>query len=718
MKKAVFLCTCENTLNNIIAFDTLAKFASKLKDVVHSEVQEALCTKEGLEIIKSCVKDKDIDGIVIGACSPRRFGDFFQSAVEDIKEEEIFTEQAAIREHAAWVHRDNPEMATNIAEILIDMADASVSLSETVTPAKVDLTKKALVIGGGMAGMTSALDLADAGIPVILVERKDRLGGRAIELAKTYPTSSCGICCIESCSDCILTPKEQDILSHPKIITLLESEVKDVKGRFGSYVVTINSYGKEMEQEVGIIFIATGSEVFNPSKIDHYNYLHPDVITSLDFNKLLIEQRGQGKLVKPSDGSLPKSINFVLCVGSRANNPSLGSTHCSLVCCTFAIGQAKTIRRLYPEIEVTIHYTDLRSPFRGFEDQYREAREVGVNFMRGRVAEIREMPNIGLQVLTKDIDLGRSLILNTDLVVLYVGQEASSGTLELSEMLNKSLDSDGFFKELNLRLEGLNRVHTRTHEPGVNIVGCAQGPRGIRQSIADARVAALYAIELFRSEQVNIGSVKAFIDEKRCDGCAYCIEPCPFEAVSLVENENGKLALIDPTLCEGCGICMATCPKDGVRVPNFSLPQLRAKVSRALVYAKPNPKIIAFFCNWCGHPALDLAGVNKATYPPIVPIRVMCTGSIHPNVIMDAFTQGADGIMVFGCEMEECHYIDGNKIMDQRKQSIELIMEDLGLEPERFRIEWITGRHWRTFSRIVQEFHDRIEELGRSIYAQ
>ncbi|MFQ5981136.1 MAG: hydrogenase iron-sulfur subunit [Candidatus Heimdallarchaeota archaeon] len=712
MKKAVFLCTCEDTLDKTLDFNRLAEASSKLKDVVHSEIHPSLCSRNGIDTMQSRIGSKEADRVIIGACSPRKFEDFFTKVMHEMNNGNMILEQAAIREHAAWSHGDAPEIATNVAKILIDISDASVSLSEPFSQKTVRLEKGTLIIGGGMAGMQSALDLADSGIPVVLVEREKGLGGRARFLAKTYPTSNCGICCIESCIDCILTPKAAEVLVHPKITTYLQSEVADIKGRFGNYDFTVKtSDGEEVKLKAGIIFIATGSEVFDPSSIQHYNYSHPDVITNFELSNMLIAQRGQGKLSRPSDGQNPKVINFVLCVGSRAQNPALGSPHCSIVCCNFAIGQAKSIRQTHPEIEVYIHYTDLRAPYRGFEDFYREARRSGVTFIRGRVAEIREMPGMGLQVLSKDTDLGKTLEINSDLVVLCVGQERPPGTNELSKMLHRSLETDKFFRELNLRLKGLNRVHSRISEPGVFVVGCARGPRGIPHSIGDARTAAMTAIQLFESYKVPIGRIKAYIVDKRCDGCAYCVDPCPFNAITLVDTDNGKLALIDETYCEGCGICQATCPKDGVHVRNFTQEQIRAKVNRALAYSTFNPRILAFLCNWCGFPAADLAGVNRSTYPPIVPIRVMCSGMIHPNIIIDALTRGADGILVFGCLMDECHYFDGNKIAEQRQQAIELMMTDLGLEPKRLRVEWIAGRQWKKFSGIIHEFHEDIKKL-------
>ncbi|MHA2297803.1 MAG: FAD-dependent oxidoreductase [Candidatus Hodarchaeales archaeon] len=715
MKKAVFLCNCENTLDEYLDFQQLEELASNLKGVVHTEKHTALCTRMGFKAIQSAVKSNEVDGVIIGACSPRKHEDLFERALEEIKNGEVLLEQAAIREHAAWIHRDDHQLATKVAEVLVDLGDASLSLAEPTKLITIDLEKKVLVIGGGVAGMQSALDLAGSGVPVVLVEKEKELGGRAGKLAKTYPTMSCGICCIESCVDCVLTPKQSDILTHPLITTYLESEVTDFSGRFGNFLVTImNKEGEEVTETVGIVFVATGSDVFDPSSIPHYNYSHPDVITSMELNEMMIAQRGQDNLTRSSDGTVPKAINFVLCVGSRAHNPLLGSTHCSIVCCSFAVGTAKTIRQMHPETEVYIHYIDMRAPYRGFEDLYREARQAGVTFVRGRVAEIREMPGTGLQVLTKDMELGRTVQINSDLVVLYVGQEPPTGTEDLSKMLHKSLDTDGYFKELNLRLEGPIRIHTRTREPGVFIVGCAQGPRGIRQSVADARAAVMTTLHLLTDEKVSIGRIKADVDKKRCDGCAYCVEPCPFDAITLLETDTGKLVLIDETYCEGCGICQATCPKEGVHVKNFTQSQIRAKVNRALEYSSPNPKILAFLCNWCGFPAADLAGVNKAKHPPIIPIRVMCSGMVHPNILMDAFTRGVDGILVFGCLMGDCHYDDGNKMMDQRRKTIELMMDDLGLEPERLRVEWVSGAKWKKYTRVITEFHDNIENLGPS----
>ncbi len=338
--------------------------------------------------------------------------------------------------------------------------------------------KKALVIGGGVAGMQASLDLANYGIQTFLVERQKEIGGRTYKLSRTYRTHECKAdgCCMDYCRECIFTPKFGELFQNENIEIMVETEVDDISGKSGNYQVTLNTGGKTCNINVNAIIIATGSTTFDAHKLPEYGYgRYEDVITFLELEKLIVSRREEANtFARPSDGVIPKTVNFLLCVGSRDSNK--GNQHCSIVCCTYAIGQAKDLKTKYPNIEVYVHYMDLRAAYRGFEEFYKGAQEIGVRFIRGRVASVHKETG-NLLVSTENIDTGEVMEIKSDLVVLAVGQEPHKGTDKIASSLGLTLQTNGFVSGNGIK--------------GIAVAGCALGPRGIRYSVEDAKRAAL-----------------------------------------------------------------------------------------------------------------------------------------------------------------------------------------------------------------------------------
>jgi heterodisulfide reductase subunit A len=341
---------------------------------------------------------------------------------------------------------------------------------------------KALVIGGGVAGMQASLDLARSGIHTYLVEREPELGGRAYQLSRTYMTHECKPdgCCMDYCAECILTPKFGELYSNDNLEILLETEVGNISGKPGEFKVELNSKGEKKSLDVSAIILTTGARTFDADRLPEYGHdRYDDVMTFLELEKMIVSQRETGNVIKrPSDGKIPKAMNFILCAGSRDSNK--GNQHCSIVCCTYAIGQAKELKIKYPEMEIYIHYMDLRAAYRGFEEFYKEAQELGVIFLRGRVASV-EKDNGNLIVATENMDSDELMRIKSDLVVLVVGQEPHEGEAKLAQMLGLKLQPNGFIEE-----NGGN---------GIAVAGCALGPRGIRYSVEDAKRAAAKIVD-------------------------------------------------------------------------------------------------------------------------------------------------------------------------------------------------------------------------------
>ncbi|UCF07910.1 MAG: CoB--CoM heterodisulfide reductase iron-sulfur subunit A family protein [Thermoplasmata archaeon] len=566
----LYICSCNNTITDRIDFDEIIKFVKTLPGVAVVKVHDSLCSNLGQKFLAEECGQNEFNAVVAAACTPKIYESTISRGVVEGGLNKYQYEQANIREQCAWIHDDKNE-ATQKAKRIIAGSMARANHLDSLEDTEVDIIPSALVIGGGVAGMQAALDIADAGFKVILVEKTDGLGGRAYELSMTFPTHNCGICCIQSCKNCVLTPKVEDLKQHDKIEIFLNSTVEDIQGGLGHRKVKINTPDGEKDIEVGTIIIATGSRIFDPSHLPEYGYEYPNVITTIELEKLILAQRERkGELKRPSDGKIPKTVNFIQCVGSRDANR--GNPHCSLVCCTYAIGQAVEIRKRYPETNVYIHYMDLRGPYRGFEEFYEEAKAAGVNFVRGRVSEVFEREG-SIVLRCEDVDAGTPLEIESDLVVLSVGQEAREDTTKLAETLHLPRDIDGFIKYMNPML-------TPEERRGIFIAGCAQGPRGIRYSIEDARLSAANAIKLLSKGTAHIGGVMAVVDEDICIGCGKCAENCEFRAAQLIEKDGRKVSWVDPVLCQGDGKCSAGCCNKAISIRHFRvnqiLPMIRA----------------------------------------------------------------------------------------------------------------------------------------------
>ncbi|WP_455392603.1 CoB--CoM heterodisulfide reductase iron-sulfur subunit A family protein [[Eubacterium] cellulosolvens] len=572
-KVGVFVCGCRGEISDKIDMDSLVEFIKNQPNVSSVKIHEALCSSNGQEFLLEECKNGDFDYVLIAACTPKTYETIIRKAVEEAGINKYLYEQANIREQCAWILDDKAE-ATKKAKTIIASGLARAVNLEPLEDIEVEITQEALVIGGGVAGLQAASDIANAGFKTYLIEKTDKLGGRTYELSMTFPTHNCGICCIQSCKTCVLTPKLEDITRNPNLEILLSSEVTDITGGIGNREVTVKTPEGERKLNVGVIILATGSKIFDPSRIPEYNYEDQDVITSIELEHLIVEQRkSHGTLKRPSDGKIPKTVNFIQCVGSR--DEVKGNPHCSLVCCTYAIGQATEIKKRYPDTEVYIHYIDLRGPYRGFEEFYEDAKKMGVKFVRGRVAEVKR---VGEKLVLKgtDLDLGNPIEIESDLIILSVGQEAREASTELAQKLHLPLDVDGFIKYFNPML-------TPEERRGIFLAGCVQGPKGIRYSIEDARLAANNAITLLRKQKTNIEGKIAVVDEKKCVGCGKCEEGCEFDAAKLKETEDGSLvSSVDPLKCHGCGACSAGCCNKAISIRHYKREQIIPLIEAAI----------------------------------------------------------------------------------------------------------------------------------------
>jgi heterodisulfide reductase subunit A len=569
----VFVCGCRGEIREKIDLDELVDFIQKQPNINVVKTNEALCSSTGQDFLKHECINGDFKYVLAAACTPKIYENIIRKAIDEAGINKYLYEQANIREQCAWILDDKAE-ATKKAKTIVASGIARALNLEPLKDIEVEIKQAALVIGGGVAGLQAAADIAKAGFKTYLVEKSDDLGGRTYELSMTFPTHNCGICCIQSCKTCVLTPKLEDVLRIPSLEILLSSEIRDIGGGIGNRVVKVDTPDGQVELNVGVIILATGSQIFDPSKIPEYNYADNDVITSIEFERMILEQRKTGgDLQRPSDNKVPKTVNFIQCVGSR--DEVKGNPHCSLVCCTYAIGQATEIKKRYPDTEVYIHYIDLRGPYRGFEEFYENSKNMGVKFIRGRVAEVKRDGEI-LVLKASDIDLGNPIEIESDLVILSVGQEARETSTQLAMIMHLPIDVDGFIKYFNPMLSPEERR-------GIFLAGCVQGPKGIRYSIEDARLAANNAISLLSKEKTTIEGKIAIVDEKKCVGCGKCEDGCEFGAAKLKSMDDGILvSSVEPLKCHGCGACSAGCCNKAISIQHYKREQILPLIEAAI----------------------------------------------------------------------------------------------------------------------------------------
>jgi heterodisulfide reductase subunit A len=469
---------------------------------------------------------------------------------------------ANIRNHNSWVHTDNPKAATAKAKDLVRMAAAKVTFGDSLKPIAVPIIQKALVIGGGVAGMTGALNLAEQGFEVHLVEKTDTLGGNALNLKHTWSGQH--------------VPSQvaklvDKLIWNDKIIIHKESTVTEVEGFVGNFRSTLTSRSGETKVvEHGAGIVATGGEAYVPTE---YNFDSlTGVVTSAQFDRLFELNEKHVKLAR--------RFVFIQCVGSRED----GNMYCSKVCCTHSVQSAIALKKENPERHVYILYRDMRT-YGQREALYKQARKLGVIFIN---YELHGKPKVtqngsAIDVEVWDHVLHRPLKIEVDMVVLATAIRPKEDAAMLGKLYKVPVDGQGFFQEAHAKLRPVD-----FSTDGMFVAGLAHYPKPIEESVAQALAAAARAATLLSKSHISLDAVKAAVDEKYCDGCALCVDVCPYNAITLVERpaeggvEAGKVIMVNKAQCKGCGLCQGTCPKRGVYVSGFTMKQISAQIQAAL----------------------------------------------------------------------------------------------------------------------------------------
>jgi len=434
------------------------------------------------------------------------------------------------------------------------------------------------------------------------------------------------------------------------------------------------------------------------------------VITALEFERLILAAGPTGgKVVRASDGKKPHSVVFIQCVGSRDVNKY---EYCSGFCCMYAIKNAILLKEKYKDdVEVYILFMDMRTHFKGYEEFYNRARELGITFIRGRVSQILEDPKTkNLLVHAEDMTLGEPIELETELVVLSTAAVPSKKSDEMARIMNISRGADGFFMESHPKLKPLD-----TPADGIFLAGACQGPKDIPYSVSQGSGAAARAATILSKPTWKIEPIIALVDPAKCKNvkakCGICVQKCPYGAIIALE---GQAAEVRTAVCHGCGTCVAECPQDAITQMHFTDAQIMAQI-RAALEENPEDKILAFLCNWCSYAGADLAGTSRFEYPPISrAIRVMCSGRVDREFVMEAFRLGAGMVLVDACHLPyDCHYISGNWKMKTRMEALAGMLEKLGLSKERFRVDYVSAAEGVKFQGLIKEMAEQMKALGK-----
>jgi len=780
LRIGVFICHCGLNIAGVLDIKELVEFAKALPDVVYVKENRYTCADPGQDEIRKGIKEHHLNRVIVAACSPRMHEPTFRRTVSEAGLNPFLFEMANIREFSSWCHPSTPKEATEKAKDLIKMAVAKARLFRPLETMEVPVTNKALVVGGGIAGMNAALDLADMGFKTYLLEKGESIGGHMAQLDKTFPTLDCSIC--------IEGPKMVDVGRHPNIEIISFADLLSVSGFIGNfkvkirknprYVVADNCTGcgecrevcpieypnewdmslgvrtaisvpfdqavpliytinkdyciecfkcvdacgarrainfeqepEEIELEVGTIIVSTGYDIYLPYDDPLYGYgKYANVITSLEFERLILAAGPTvGKVVRASDGKKPHTIAFIQCVGSRDINKY---PYCSNFCCMYTLKHVIQLKEKYKEdVEVYVFYMDMRSNFKGFEEFYQRARELGANFVRGRVSRVFEVPETkNLIIHVEDTALGQPIEVEAEMVVLATAAIPKKGTDEMARILNVTRGADGFFMESHPKLKPIDAPTA-----GIFFAGACQAPKDIPYCVSQGSGAASRAATVLSKPTWKIEPIIAVVDPDKCRNvktkCGICAQKCPYGAI---KAENGKPAQVTIAMCHGCGTCVAECPADAISQMHFADAQIFAQI-RAALETNPEDKILGFLCNWCSYAGADLAGTSRFEYPPTIrPIRVMCSGRVDRDFILEAFRLGAGAVLVSGCHLPyDCHYISGNVQMKARMDALAPMLQKLGLSPERFRVEFISASEGVKFAEVVREMTEQMHVLGK-----
>ncbi|UCH60045.1 MAG: hydrogenase iron-sulfur subunit [Anaerolineales bacterium] len=673
----VFVCHCGSNIAGVIDVKQVVEYARTLPGVVFADHQMFSCAGNTQQEIEEAIQRERVNRVVVAACSPKTHESIFRGVLIRTGLNPYLLEMANIRNMDSWVHKETKAEATYKAMDMVAMAVEKARLLVPLEVSHLPVRQSALVVGGGIAGLTAAAALKHQGFETHLVEQSQQLGGLLNQLDEIAPLGL-------QARD-MVNAKIREVFQS-KVQVHLGVQIETVGGVVGNFHAHLSN-GRDLE--VGAIVVATGASPYQGNVFDHK--ADSRVITNQEMENTL-----------KGGGPVEDRVAFLACVGSRQ-----GRLGCSRYCCTSMIAQALRLRLQGKQVYVL--YKEIRTYSRQAEELYEAAMQAGVRFFRyDPLRSPQEAVTIqNGQLVFYDHLLGVGLKLQVDLLVLVVGLEPVEDNL--SEQLKLARSEDGFYMELHPKLGPV-----QTAVQGVYLAGTAQGAKDVRESMAQALAAAGKAGALLGRGVIEKEPLTASLIPDLCAGCMRCVKVCPFAAIEQIgQPGKGGMVKILSAACMGCGTCAAECNFDAIEMPYFTQAQIMAQIDAALA-ERPQEKCLVFTCNWCSYAGADLAGIEKRQYPASARIiRTMCSARFEEKFIARAFEKGAGAVLVTGCRLTEtgsdCHYNYANRLTWKRFQHWQRKFERKGIIPERLQLRWISAAEGKEFADKITEMHQVVQ---------
>ena len=709
---------------NTAQLEQVARDEGKINTVVHHDF---LCSSAGVQQITKDIDEKSLSHVVLAACSARSKTDVFQF-------DSIAVSRANLREGVIWSHAEDAgaEDVQSSADDYMRMSCAEIRhMRQPSTNPKSGVNRRILVIGGGVSGMTAALETARTGYEVLLCEKSDRLGGWGAMLHRRVPLREP----FSEPEDTGVATLIAQVQSEPGITVFLSSTIGRTSGAPGQFSVDIQNGVSTRTENVGAIVQASGFRNYDASNLPELGFgKSPDVVDQSGLEKLAVESNGT-PIRRPSDNSEVECVVFIQCAGQRSEKEN-HLPYCSGHCCNTSIKQALYFKNANPNVDVNIIYDDLRTPGNS-EDFYRSAQLKGVNFTKGSVESVDSIDG-KLEVRFNDKILAQDSMMQADMVVLATGQIPNSGQNIETEMEQSSsevrIPVDSILnldyrqgKDLPHLQNGFSDSHFvcfpyETRRTGIYACGPVRRPMDIAQAMEDATGAAMKAIQAVesaysgraahpRSGDLSFPSFR----KEGCTQCKRCTVECPFGAID--EDERGY-PVFNESRCRRCGTCMGACPVRVISFENYSVETVGQQIKAVDMpdEFEEKPRILVLACENDAYPALDMASRNQFHYSPIVrTIPVRCLGSVNSIWVTDALNSGYDGVMLMGCKRGEdyqCHFVKGSELAHDRMSKIDDTLEQLQLETQRVVTHEVEITDVSRVSQLINEYAQTIDEIG------
>ena len=704
-----------------------------------------LCSADGVALIRKDIDEEGVDHVVVAACSRRAKTDAFRF-------EDVACSRVNLREGVIWIRPDTEEAretTQEMAEDYVRMGCAEVRHMKVPHPSNEQpRNTHVLVVGGGVSGMTAALEAARAGYAATIVEKADHLGGHAAELWRRIPTRA-------PYSDPEVPEIDAMIAAvqaEPNITVYLNARLKKTSGAPGRFYADIETPDGVVTESFGSIVQASGFKPYDANRLPEFGYgKSPDVVTQLELERMAREADG-APIKRPSDGKEVTKVVFVQCAGQRSDEEG-HLPYCSGYCCSASIKQAMYFKDQNPDIDTVIYYTDLRTPGAGGEDFYRSAQDKEVIFSKAVVKEVTPGDG-GLQVRLHDLILDEEAVTDADLVVLATGMVPNSG-VDIEKLTKPNVEEAGDEAEggqeaeatVEIPVESILNLDYRqgpdvpqlvhgfadshficfpyeTRRTGIYTTGPVRRPMDIAQAMDDATGAAMKAIQEIenaaRGRAAHPRSGDLSFPEFRKEGCTQCKRctvECPFGAIN--EDEQ-RYPVFNESRCRRCGTCMGACPVRVISFENYSVDTVGQQIKAVEVpeESEEKPRILVLACENDAYPALDMAahnGIAYSAFARVIPVR--CLGSVNTIWVTDALNSGYDGVVLMGCRKGEdyqCHFVKGSEMAHYRMSKIFDTLQQLGLETERVVTHEVAITDIQRAPGLIDEMAQTIEQIGLS----